>query len=270
MIRPLKQMWAQQTLLVDKYVEKGKQENYPMSLEDKKGQAFIRELFGFLEEEMFEAFEHIQDMGVVMHNALPSSLGTKGTTDYLKNFNEEVADTMAFWIEIFMYIGYDESTIQDYYSTILEQIDNLHLDKGPDVMATAIEYSKMILGHRHQVNHERLKIASFNLVIENNMHNHNENELPGNWISDDVVNISQEYLFHSVKHLNIARNCLKMKFWRESDNSPNYQKFYNNLMEAWLNYQVFLYAAGYTLSTQYSYNFKLKNDINMERIKTKW
>ncbi len=266
---PLTLIWAQQLKLVDKYIEKGKQVPYPVSIEEKPGQAFLRELFGFLEEEIFEAYEHIETMVITLNNVHPASL--KGDVlKHLENFNEEVADTMAFWVEIFIYIGYDESTVKDYYAVVLEQMDMLHLDRGPDILQTAIAYSEMILGFSHQVNHTKLKIASYNLLIQNDIFNTDENKLPGNWISDTVVNMSKDYIFQSIKHLNIARNCLKMKFWRETEGNTNHETFYQNLMESWLNYQVFLYITGYTLSTQFSYNFELKNKKNLERIETKW
>lgn len=266
---PLKRMWAQQTTLVDKYVENQKQGPYPMTLEDKPNQAFLRELFGFLEEELFEAYEHLETMGLALHTILPRDLGKPDVANYLKEFNEEIADTMAFFIEIFMYIGYDEQTVHDYYTTMLEQMDMLDLDMGPDTLQTSINYSKMILGYKYHKNFDGFKVGAVNLLF------HNPVEVPemliaGNYISDTIVNISREYLFHSIKHIKRATNCLKMKYWRENGEGVNYEKFYAQLMEAWLNYMVVLYINGYLSSEQIAWNFEQKNTKNLKRIEEKW
>lgn len=271
MTQPLKIIFDNQAKLVDKYIEAGKQGPYPAGLITKEEQAFIRELFGYLEEEIFEAYELIENMGIKLETTQPNQITKKEVEAHLITFNEEIADTLAFWVEIFIYTNITADTLKEYYEVMFEQMDLGALLDKDNTINMVFSFAKNIIALSNRVNPRIIQSQAHNL-----RYHHRDLDIPrnfnvgGNFISTGIVKLSEHYIFHSIKHLKVARNCLKKKYWRENGEEPNYDKFHNNLIEAFLNYSVFLLANGYETSEQLVDIFMYKNNINLNRIKDKW
>lgn len=269
---PLDKIFEAQSNLVELYIKAEKQKPFPISLEDKDSQAFIRELFGYLQEELFEAFEILEtDTGIFMVNPIQD---IKVIEDHLVKFNEEISDTLCFFVEIFQYTGITEDSLYEYYSIMLEQMDLMRLSQQHDTLGTAINYAEFILQVGHRIDKRIIEVGSHNIIKHNpkvlNCSIPSKYFEAGHLISSNTVTLSQYYIFNTLKHINITRNCLKMKYWRENGDGVNYEKFNHNLMEAWLNYTVFLYLNGFNNSERLATIFMIKNGINIERVKTKW
>lgn len=270
---PLDELFFRQGEYVDLLIKKGKQKQFPLPLDDRDNQKFIKGLFSYLEEELFEAFELLELTNRKITMEGPSQ-DPQELKDYLVDFNHEMADTLCFWVEIFQYVNITEDVIYEYYSILLEKLDQMRLLKQEDILQTALNYAESILQQSRRIDKRRIHITSYDIIKYNpkilELKLPEEFMYGGSHLSHSIVELCEYYIFHSLKHLNIARNCLKMKYWRDGGDGVNYDKFHNSIMEAFLYYTVFLYSVGLDNSKNIVNVYMQKQKINIERVQTGW
>jgi len=269
-------IWAHRIELMQKYNEKGKLPNWPLNLEEKEGQVFIRDLMGFLEEEIFEAFEHLEQTELALRK---TDLDTNGRIDHLLKFNEEIADTLHLWFEVMIYFNIDLYAIEDYYKTLVKQKVLMPIpeaDNYEDILGLALRYGFMVVYANNNITNQTLQLGALNVINMSTQYAIDEQQIPwellmgGKFISAKVVRESRDYLFDAIKHLQKARNTLKIKYWRNQDDRPNYEALHSNIMEAWLYYVCFLCRNNFQTPEQILHVYLRKHFINIDRLKNEW
>lgn len=249
---PFKVVWRKQTKLMEAYREAGRLSQWPISIEDTKGQAFYRELFGFLEEEIIEAsFEVDKLWEAAMQN------DEEAVRQTLINLNEEIADGLHFWIETFIFLSFMPRSFENYYAELAKE-KYLNSETG-EVFKLVFQFAENYLNHS---GHKEDSAFTFMLRPMPETF-----EQAGSSISSSSKKEYDKYTFYTIKYLQLAKNCLKNKAWKSKEYEVNIQRFNELLMEAWINWTISLTILKVRPAALVQ-NYLLKNKINHDKIKT--
>lgn len=249
-----KEVWKNQLELMKLYKEAGRLNTWPLELKPKANQEIIRELFGFLEEEMMEASQEVD----LLYLAMGRNELTEAREITIK-LNEEIADTLHFFIELFIFVGAEPIDFDNIYKGLaLEQY--LNSEKG-EVLKLAFQYS------------ENYMVKKGKLPLDTSILFSQAGNLPdpyafaGHRISSQVIDIYEKATFYTIQKLHLAKNCLKNKYWKAKEYDVDIIMFNNHLVGAWLQWINSLMILGIR-AAPLAQTYLLKNRINIEKIKT--
>jgi hypothetical protein len=233
----LEVIWLHRLQLMQLYLDKGKLPEWPINVEVEQGQIFMRELIGFLEEEIFEAFEILERTELVLRKG---ELSFEDRIKHFYEFNEEIADTLHLWFEVMIYFGIDNYAFNDYYLKLYKEKGLMSPNdvKNTTSLDMAIKYSYAVLYQNDDITLGNLKMGQMDLVTATLAHKIDNEGLSwelfngGRYLSAKRVRMSESYLFHSIKYLQASKHTLKIKYWRNQDQKPDYDALHHNLMEA--------------------------------------
>ena len=248
-------MFALQQLLVDHYTNIEKLPEAPVDLNTKVGQDLVKDFTGRIIEELGEGFESYLLMLDMFHTGQRS----EDMIPHLQNFNEEISDALHFWLELMIFSGYDVMTLMGWLHHFLDD--------------------KAIIGHDQLKSWFTLGEA---LTLQDTVHK----KTPCWWVIKDHMlkdeflrggrqlgnvrrDIMKQFLWDITYHLQIARNTLKNKPWKQTEMMTDLQQYENAQREATAALFKFLYFAGFTKESLYVIYYK-KNKINQWRIKSKY
>lgn len=258
----LQRIFDMQKVLIDDYIKIEDMPSYPISLNSKKDQVLLKDFIGRVIEEMGEAMESYK----VMLEMCDSNDRTE-IIPHLQNFNEELGDSLHFLIETFIYINIEHDDVIDYYRVKLTK-ENLHdafYYGGQDPLKTCLAYAK------HTNVHNGLHTSPFKMgytVIPDGELN-NEFLRAGRIV--DMANLEEmEILMWRVTYwLNISRNYLKNKPWKQTQMVTDSKRFHISMMEAWSAFFNLMDFVGMTPDSLFTVYFK-KNKVNQFRINSKY
>lgn len=246
---PFEVVWAEQIKLMQAYKDAGRLSEWPVALQPKENQKFYRELLGFLEEEIIEASWEA-------HELLNLAKSNQSTHEKLVMLNEEIADSLHFWVEVFIYLGLVVRDFQEYYAAMH---DRFYLNKREgDILELAFQFA-ISWGNKN------IKLdpsLCFSLAAMPECY-----EMAGRLIGPDVLEAYEKYTFKSVQAIQLAKNCLKSKQWKGREYEVNVEKFNEFLMEGWLNWILSLSILRLR-PLALTQNYLQKNRINHDKIKT--
>src|SRR6478735_6519 len=90
----LEDLWKARLELMTLYRDKNMIPDWPLPLDNEPNQVFMRDLMGYLMEEIYEAFTVLEDF---MGANEWVKLKPEDKLTHLVDFNEEVADGLHFW-----------------------------------------------------------------------------------------------------------------------------------------------------------------------------
>lgn len=228
--------------------------SYPIDLNTKSSQNIIKDFTGRVIEELGEGFESYLIMLDMFHNGVDES----EMIPYLQNFNEEIADATHFWLELMVFSGYE-------IHSLISWISNYHIIKGKisDLLRTWFKLAEIV------VNQE---VATSKIpcrwVIKDHML-HDEFLRGGRQLGNNRRDIMKKYLWDITYYLQIARNTLKNKPWKQSEMTTDLNQYEYGISETTISFFKFLYFAGFTPESFYEIYYK-KNMVNLFRIKSKY
>lgn len=239
------ELWKKQTELMQEYHNSGKLPSWPMALNDRLNQKFLRELMGFLEEEVFEAASLYPAIVEAVSKNQPEEL-----PKLLLDFNEEIADTHHFWIELFIYNGYTVRDISNFYLE-LDKVRFFGFKADEDPLEMAFKYSS------HHIQTE----LTPNRMLIHSMDKTDPLRIAGSEVGPNLLELFEKSIYQCVKHLNLSRNYLKNKYWTNSDREVDVAGYNMSVMEAWLQWNLAITLTGATYSSV-TQCYLLKNKIN--------
>lgn len=246
----LAELFKLQGDLVKMYVDKKGQRPFPMPLSDKDNQKFLKELVGFLEEEIFEAYEVLEE---IQSQHTKDRLKPADAKKLIEDYNEEQADGLHFFIEVLQYANVSVESLQEYYGLYFEAKDQLQMLDITDTLQTAFNHAMTVDYLAGQRVHFKLIDTTDDLTTG------------GTRISGQMMAHSKNALFEVIKYLRLATNQLRSKYWKEGESEPNYELFFDYLIEAWLHYILYLKIAGFTPESVRA-TYIRKNQVNIDRI----
>lgn len=255
-------IFEKQRALMDTLITKNSMVPYPLDINLKENQSYIRNIMAYAIQELSESYDVYSELVNHMEQAQKDHHKIyKAVVD----FNEELADYFHFLVELVILCGLDESSINTYYEKLLKDANVETLYFPDDLMKTALGYARFINGNAGRIllGH---KFYDIKPIIGIHFNSRSEWILAaGRKVSPDLLNIYDGLMWKIVHHSYTAMNKLKKKPWRESGPTTDLQTFLEALMEAWLYSFCLFDFAGHTDYSLYT-TYKIKNHINIERI----
>lgn len=255
----LEQMFISQKALLEKYKIIENLPAYPIELDSRKGQALIRDFIGRYVEELSEAFEQAAFGALdIEKNSQTSARGC------IRNFNEEIADSNHFLLEILIYSNITFQDIDNMCKSRMFEsgMGNLYLSGNPIQSLLRVgrfRNSQLDIPNKSQL----FQVFTDMDVIKDST------LCGGKRISSIMINTYAMFLWWITHSLNTARALLKNKDWTNTDRKVNEigyrEKLFDTLTIIFQFYDL-IEMTELSLFTSYM----KKNNLNQERIKNKY
>lgn len=249
------EMFRLQKILLDQYIGIEKLPPYPVDINTKDSQDLVKDFTGRIIEELGEAWESYLIMLDMFHHGVDE----ENMISHLQNFNEEISDAIHFWLELMVYSGYEVSKLIEWLNHYL---DGQYI-KGYDILKTWFD-----LGQNLVFPEIATKKIPCRWVIKDHML---EDEFlrGGRQLGNNRKEILKQLLWDITFHLQIARNTLKNKPWKQTEMMTDLKQYEDAQREATAALFKFFYFAGFTKESLYVIYYK-KNKVNQFRIKSKY
>lgn len=260
----LEKIYELQKELLDSYIKIEGLPKYPIDVNTKKSQVILKDMIGRVVEELSEGYEsHLLVRDIVESVGGNIQLLSQENYDkmisHLQNLNEEQADAMHFMVELLIYANIQPEDIQSWIDKKGSPY-NISMDKN-DILNNA-----MILGYHQGLedyDKEDIRRVMF-LPIESD--ENTMKYIPGGILyNKNLISDNRKSLWDITYALNIARNCLKNKPWKQSGVMTNELQFQSLLVESFVYMMGYYSTLGLTSESLYYLYFK-KNCINKFRI----
>ena len=250
----LSEIFALQKVLLESYIKIEGMPRYPIDINTKESQKLLKDFSGRIIEELGEGFESYLTMMDMFH----SGIDEDQMVPFLQNFNEEIADAIHFWLELMVYSGYELSMMNQwllgYTGTDFSKADGL---------ATWFSLGKTLV----EADQQGLQLAC-RMVIEDKDLN-DEFLVGGRKLSNKHKDIMKIYLWDITYWLQMARNTLKNKPWKQSQMMTDGNLYEKALREATVALFKFCAFVELTPESFFLIYYK-KNKVNQFRIASKY
>lgn len=246
----------------------------PIDINTFKGQQVLKDFSARVIEETAEGYESTsavidmyQDHG--FNNQTFSDSEWQMVANNLQNSNEEQADAMAFYMALLMYANLEIKDIYDYANTKLKDlVARIDIGKVENML------DLMLLGsYAFDLDESEDKEFGdmgclYDLLSEANIEDmgldvdHVNSYIPAFRFSNkDFHRYEDHMLWRVAYHINISRNFLKNKPWKQSQELTDITRYSEQLALGLIRYLGYLYTMGFTPDTLYTLCFK-KNRVN--------
>lgn len=253
----LEGMFKYQASLIDKYISLGKLPPLGLDLSQKDSQNFLRHTINNILEELGESYNEqlkayeIFSTGVYNTEEVKDKIFTQ-----LSLLQEELADILHFFLELFIYSNIDELDVNEYYKQVVKGkgLEALIMDDG---IKTTFAFVR-----NEVITNDENRVAMFEAYKFDF-----DNRIAG---MKQGYNLMQQlgkiYWEISYSLLYKAQNNLKEKNWRGlGENKSNISAYQEGLMEAWT--WLFVLFDLYSLDDITLYKaYEDKNVINQLRL----
>lgn len=281
-------MYSLQKELLEQYIKVEGLPQYPIDVNTKKSQIILKDFVGRVIEELAEGYEAL---------ILVSKLTEKNKlwkSDYeeeeytqclnhLQNAGEEMADAMHFMLELLIYSNIQAKDIEDYLDNWLKDKVSFDVTKTLPTLAKAMQVGLSILYNDpcNMVSEPKAMNKTYLLEEFESMDEDSEDPRLVNKRIDTrfhqcgkfynkLTYSSYKYMMWDVTyHLNIARNFLKNKPWKQSQMMTNEGAYQEEIVKAFILMMGLFLAMGISPENLYFLYFK-KNRVNDFRIKSKY
>ena len=281
-------MYSLQKELLEQYIKVEGLPQYPIDVNTKKSQIILKDFVGRVIEELAEGYEAL---------ILVSKLTEKNKlwkSDYeeeeytqclnhLQNAGEEMADAMHFMLELLIYSNIQAKDIEDYLDNWLKDKVSFGVTKTLPTLAKAMQVGLSILYNDpcNMVSEPKAMNKTYLLEEFESMDEDSEDPRLVNKRIDTrfhqcgkfynkLTYSSYKYMIWDVTyHLNIARNFLKNKPWKQSQMMTNEGAYQEEIVKAFILMMGLFLAMGISPENLYFLYFK-KNRVNKFRIESKY
>lgn len=235
--RYLEKIYDLQKELIDHYVKIEGLPQYPIDVNTKKNQVLIKDFVGRVIEELGEGYE-----SMILINKL-SRANKNWTWEYpqeeatqcinhLQNVSEEMADAMHFMTELLIFVNIQPEDILNYIRVQMgNKFNEVFMDHQNNILQVAMLYG----GSKHIEDDniegfygkiDLLEIAQEGIDLNLYQAAHKYNPV--------MYSDFKKCLWDVTYHLNIARNFLKNKPWKQSQMMTDEINFQKEIVEAFI------------------------------------
>ena len=272
----LDQIYVLQKQLIDHYVGIEGLPQYPLDVNTKKNQTIIKDFVGRVIEELAEGYESFMLVEQLTHKnrywiSEYNQSEYQQTLNHLQNANEEQADALHFMVELLIFANIQPEDIVDYCRIIIEKhipITVQHFFDEVDfgnALSVAGTVGSILLYLDNDLSYSVDQMNKVNLF--NNLDSDTDTRLMvagSKYSKEDYYNM-KVYMWDVTYHLNIARNYLKNKPWKQSQMMTNELAFQKELTLAFIKLIGYFFNIGLTTEDIYYLYFK-KQRVNYFRI----
>lgn len=291
----LEELFSLQKGLLDDYIKIEGLPQYPININTKKSQVLIKDFIGRVIEELAEGYESILSVKELtfthkywynLGTAIESSEERKGfelAISHLQNISEEMVDALHFFLELLIYVNITPEDLKNWFINqcthnrgLKEYIENV--TKGKYDPNNTLD----MLGFTFQIMEKGSTVGPYNYIdlLEKYKITHDEKGIDlryltmSSLITTSGVSIDYPGVLWGITYiLNLARNCLKNKPWKQSGVITDENNFRSMIIEAFVAMMVLfrnmLRGKPEWYDDLYWLYFK-KNQVNHFRIKSKY
>lgn len=291
----LEEFFSLQKGLLDDYIKIEGLPQYPININTKKSQVLIKDFIGRVIEELAEGYESILSVRELtfthkywynLGTAIESSEERRGfelAISHLQNVSEEMVDALHFFLELLIYVNITPEDLKNWFINqythkrgLKEYIENV--TKGKYDLNNTLD----MLGFTFQVMEKGSTVGPYNSIdlLEKYKITHDEKGIDlryltmSSWVTTSGVSIDYPGVLWGITYvLNLARNCLKNKPWKQSGVITDENNFRSMIIEAFVAMMVLfrnmLRGKPEWYDDLYWLYFK-KNQVNHFRIKSKY
>lgn len=266
--RYLEAIYSLQKELIDHYVGIEGLPQYPLDVNTKKNQLLIKDFVGRVIEELAEGYESFKLVGEITEK---NQLWFNGDynneyvqmLNHLQNANEEQADALHFMVELLIFANIQPEDIDSYCNKICDDLNQHTLTLTTNTLHKAgmIGYNMLKVDNGSEVTTPVLNLLTL-------LDSDKDTSLikGGSLYSSSSYLEMKSNMWDVVYHLNIARNYLKNKPWKQSQMMTNESAFQEELVKAFIKLIGYFYTLGLNdLEDIYTLYFK-KQRVNKFRI----
>ena len=281
-------MYSLQKELLEQYIKVEGLPQYPIDVNTKKSQIILKDFVGRVIEELAEGYEAL---------ILVSKLTEKNKlwkSDYeeeeytqclnhLQNAGEEMADAMHFMLELLIYSNIQAKDIEDYLDNWLKDKVSFGVTKTLPTLAKAMQVGLSILYNDPCNMVSEPKAMNKTYLLEEFESMDEDSEDPrlvnkridtrfhqcGKFYNKLTYSSYKYMMWDFTYHLNIARNFLKNKPWKQSQMMTNEGAYQEEIVKAFILMMGLFLAMGISPENLYFLYFK-KNRVNKFRIESKY
>ena len=274
----LGKIYELQKELLDEYVKIEGLPPYPVNINSKKSQVLIKDFVGRVIEELAEGYESmIEVVNITKANKFFFGDVTvseiQRAVNHLQNVSEEMADAMHFMTELLIYSNIQPEDIDAYIDKAMPTIKSCNIirramNAGIAMLAIAnddngattggyVDLIAKLKGVERELFPEGDDVRDWELYQAG----HHVNEL-------DFIQRKKD-LWDVTYHLNIARNFLKNKPWKQSQMMSDETRYQEQVVLAFIKMMGFFANIGITPENLYHIYFK-KNMVNRFRQKSNY
>lgn len=281
--RYLEKIYELQKELIDHYIEIEHLPVYPINVNPKSSQIMIKDFTARVIEELAEGYE-----SMVLIDKLSRKnflwFGDYSSTDdlsqainHLQNISEEMADAMHFLIELLIYVNIQPEDIIKYIQASRPNLYQYYAKNEKDIIQTVM----YIGGGEETMNNSILEeelvqttniLEKYFRIFGDDLDESNfdiDFYRAGSEFSSRLYISFKKVLWDVCYHLNIARNFLKNKPWKQSEMMTDEIRFQKELVEGFISLMGCYSILGLDSKTLFHIYFK-KNRVNLFRIRSKY
>ena len=263
----LEEIFYLQKNLIDGYIKIESLPQYPINIQSKSSQTLIKDFVGRVIEELSESYESPMEIDSIIQNTIYklkniSEENSEKILSELQNASEEISDALHFFIELLIYTDISASDIYDYVK------NHSSFELSENKLFEAMVLGSRYLGSYNDLSDNQLRIYLNNLPVFQNKDIDWGLRQFGSTYNPELFNINLKCYFWDIVHyLNLARNCLKNKPWKQSQMLTDSAKFRDYLIKSFILFLGTCYSMNLSSDNLYRNYFK-KNKINLFRQKS--
>lgn len=272
--RYLEKIYELQKELIDHYVKIEGLPPYPIDVNTKKSQVIIKDFVGRVVEELAEGYESMVLIDQLSTKNLSWSFNYNSIEfgqclNHLQNVSEEMADAMHFMVELLIFVNIQPEDILNYIAKETgDKFDNLFRNVGNynNVIDIAMKYGCALFIRELDIN-----VKGVNLLEVLDSDDLEDIELyQAAHIYNHYYYIQfKEALWDVTYHLNIARNFLKNKPWKQSQMMTDEVRFQAEIVRGFIKMMGAFALIDITPENLFHIYFK-KNRANAFRIRSNY
>lgn len=275
----LEHMFQMQKDLLANYIGIEGLPNYPVNINSKPSQILLKDFTGRIIEEMAEGFEaNLLVRNLTVDNKLWFDPNTYRQDDYhqminhLQNVGEEMADAIHFFLELLIYVNVlPEDIVRWVYKNAPNLVRSAHTSDSLTLLVNVgketlrINYALELDGFtKHSADlHKLLDKGYFPYPSDLRY------ITCGRYYNAELEQYIRMFMWDVTYHLNIARNFLKNKPWKQTEVMTSEVQYQNEVVIAFIKFMGLLGMMNCDPQTIYFLYFK-KNHVNQFRIKSKY
>ncbi len=238
----LNEIFRLQKELLNHYTKIESLPPYPIDLHTKESQILLKDFSARVVEELGEAMESYEK---AMGKSSPHiMLSGEERLNHIYNFNEELGDALHFMIELMIYTGIKPESLSD-------NLDMYMLSCCYDNIRDYHDVTTMVLDISHIPDTDRYLLRG------------------GRTLSNHVKDRMEILLWRVTYHLQLARNSLKNKPWKQSEMLTDEHVYIKHTIHAFKEMLGFFSFVGMEAKDVYVVYYK-KNKVNQFRIASKY
>lgn len=276
--RYLEKIYELQMDLINEYVKIERTPAPPININTKSSQVLLKDFTGRVIEELAEGYESLIEVdALTQKNRLwQYEYDEKDMVmcfNHMQNASEEMADAMHFMVELLIYANIQPEDINEYVSRLIPATHKVGSKLHNNVIA------KCMIKGTSDIREMYPEILNFKYVPMRNIWAHCYQDLPlpknenlihcGSRYNHDYYRLFKAMLWDVTYHLNIARNFLKNKPWKQSQMMTNEELYQEELVKAFIAMMGAFYEMEIDDTNLYYIYFK-KNLTNKFRQRSKY